>query len=149
MESLDERWNNQVDNFHIKVNKLRCDMNEYKKGCYNTYNLRNNKNDVFPHLQNNNMKRRELINMNNNYEIKNYLKKPHNQTYILKDNKYVNVDDITFPVSKNISNKVIKTNDEKILENKCCFKLNVRNKRKNEKVIKINEKRWLIGKIYK
>ncbi|SOV18445.1 conserved Plasmodium protein, unknown function [Plasmodium sp. gorilla clade G2] len=145
MESLDDRWNNQVDNFHMKVNKLRCDMNEYKKGCYNAYNLRNNKNDVFEHLQNNNMKRRELIHMNNNYEINNYLKKPHNQTYILKDDKNSNVNDVTFPVSKNISNKVIKTNEEKILENKCCFKLNVRNKRKNEKIIKINEKRWLIA----
>ncbi|CRG93983.1 conserved Plasmodium protein, unknown function [Plasmodium gallinaceum] len=142
METLDYRWNDKIENFNLKINKLRNEINDFKKNSINAYSLKN-KNVYFSKL-NNNVKRRELININN-YEVRNYLNKTNNTTYILKDDKNSKMVNVIFPTSKNTSNKIIKTNDRKFCENKSLTKFNLRNKRKNEKVIKINEKRWLIA----
>ncbi|CRH00733.1 conserved Plasmodium protein, unknown function [Plasmodium relictum] len=142
METINYRWNDKIENFHLKINKLRNEINEFKKNSINAYALKN-KNLYFSKV-NNNTKRRELININN-YEVKNNLNKTNNNTYILKDNKNNKTVNAIFPISKNTSNKIIKTNDIKLCENKSSSKFNLRNKRKNEKVIKINEKRWLIA----
>ncbi|SBS86739.1 conserved Plasmodium protein, unknown function [Plasmodium malariae] len=143
MEALDHRWNDRIENFHSKINKLRIEMNEFKKYSISTISFKNKK--VYFSKLRNNTKRRELISINN-YEVKNNLRKANNTTYILKDDKNKKIVNTVLPISKNTSNKVIKTNDIKVLENKNFVKFNLRNKRKNEKVIKINEKRWLIGK---
>ncbi|CAD2096032.1 conserved Plasmodium protein, unknown function [Plasmodium vinckei lentum] len=166
MENLDHRWNNKVEIFNLKINKLRNEMNEYKKSSFNACSLKNKK--VFFSKLNNNTKKRELININE-YNAKNNLERGHIRTNVrvnnvsnmernaeannginngvhnIKNQKNNVIGNAAFPTSKNISNKIIKTNDVNIIENKNYFKFNVRNKRKNEKTIKINEKRWIIA----
>lgn len=166
MENLDHKWNNKVEIFNLKINKLRNEMNEYKKSSFNVCSLKSKK--VFFSKLNNNAKKRELININD-YNAKNNLERGliranarvnniSNMERTVENNNWMNngvhnirnekdsvIGNSAFPTSKNISNKIIKTNDVNIIENKNFFKFNVRNKRKNEKTIKINEKRWIIA----
>ncbi|EAA19665.1 hypothetical protein [Plasmodium yoelii yoelii] len=169
MENLDHKWNNKVEIFNLKINKLRNEMNEYKKSSFNVCSLKSKK--VFFSKLNNNAKKRELININD-YNAKNNLERGliranarvnniSNMERTVENNNWMNngvhnirnekdsvIGNSAFPTSKNISNKIIKTNDVNIIENKNFFKFNVRNKRKNEKTIKINEKRWIIGDMH-
>ncbi|SCP04879.1 conserved Plasmodium protein, unknown function [Plasmodium ovale] len=141
MGTLDHRWNDRVSSFHLKINKLQNDINNFKKDSSNICSPRNK---MFISKLNNNAKRRELIRINN-LEMKNHLRKINNTTFYVKDDKNSKIGNTVFPTTKNTSNKIIKTNDIKMVDCKNSLKLNLRNKRKNEKVIKMNEKRWLIA----
>ncbi|GAW81631.1 hypothetical protein, conserved [Plasmodium gonderi] len=141
METLDNKWNNKMKNFHLKINKLRNDIDDFKRNSINACIQRNKK--AFLSKVNNNTNKREIISMNN-YEMKHNLRRVSNNcTYILREDKNSRIDNVPLPLSKNTCNKVIKTNDIKVLDNKNILKFSLRNKRKNEKMIKMNEKKWL------
>ncbi|GAB67159.1 hypothetical protein PCYB_111800, partial [Plasmodium cynomolgi strain B] len=140
MDVLCHKWNDKMKNLHFKMNKLRNDIDDFKRITINTC-IQRNKKVSFSNL-NNNMRRRELISMNN-YDMKPNLRKVNNCTYVLRDDKCSKIGNVPLPLSKNASNKIIKTNDAKALDNKISLKFSSRNKRKNEKLIKMNDRRWL------
>ncbi|CAA9988916.1 conserved Plasmodium protein, unknown function [Plasmodium knowlesi strain H] len=140
MDVLCLKWNDKMKNLRFKINKLRNDIDDFKRITINTC-IQRNKKVSFSNL-NNNMQRRELISMNN-YEVKPNLKKINNCNYVLRDDKCSNIGNVALPLSKNASNRIIKTNDAKALDKKISLKFTSRNKRKNEKVIKMNDRKWL------
>ncbi|KJP87919.1 hypothetical protein AK88_02353 [Plasmodium fragile] len=141
MDELCHKWNDKMKNLRFKINKLRNDMDDFKRITINTC-IQRNKKVSFSNLHSN-MRRRELISMNN-YETKPNLGKVNNCTHVLRDDNGSKIgNNVPLPLSKNASNKVIKTNDAKALDNKISLKFISRNKRKNEKVVKMNDRKWL------
>ncbi|EUD68714.1 hypothetical protein C922_01114 [Plasmodium inui San Antonio 1] len=140
MDVLCHKWNEKMKNLHFKIKKLRNDIDDFKRITINTCIQRNKK--VSFSKMNNNIRRRELISMNN-YEMKPNFGKVNNCTYVLRDDKCSKIGNVPLPLSKNASNKVIKTNDAKALDNKISLKFSSRNKRKNEKLIRMTDRKWI------
>lgn len=147
MKTADYRWNEKVESFNCKLNKLKGDINEYKKQTTQVQ-VFNNKVVYLPKVRND-LKKKEISTKNE--ETNNVLNKRTNVGCALKinnnNNSTINNNQtmkFNFPLTKEPSNKIITTHNQESSEYKISSNLILRNKRKTEKIPTVNEQKCTI-----